>query len=50
MLHAGHHKLKLSKEDMHRITLWLDSNSDFYGSYENLAEQREGKIVQPTME
>ncbi len=50
MLQAGHNKLKLSKEDMHRITLWLDSNSDFYGSYENLADQTAGKIVQPTLE
>jgi hypothetical protein len=50
MLAAGHNKLKLSKEDMHRITLWLDSNSDFFGSYENLVAQAEGKVVPPTLE
>jgi len=40
----------LQPEDMHRITLWLDSNSDFFGSYENIEAQSRGEIVQPTME
>ncbi|MHC4507044.1 MAG: HzsA-related protein, partial [Planctomycetota bacterium] len=39
MLSAGHNKLKLSKEDMHRITLWLECNSDFFGSYDNIEAQ-----------
>ena len=34
MLAKGHHDLKLSDEDMHRITLWLDSCSLFYGVFE----------------
>ncbi len=50
MLVKGHHGLKLSKEDMHRLTLWLDCNSDFYGAYEKLAEQKEGKVVWPALE
>ena len=50
MLTKGHHDLKLSKDDLHRLTLWMDCNSDFYGSYENLAEQKEGKVVWPTLE
>jgi hypothetical protein len=50
MLAKGHHKLKLPPEDMHRITLWLDSNSDFFGSYENLEAQAKGQVVKPTME
>jgi len=50
MLAKGHNKVKLTKKEMHRITLWLDCNSDFYGSYENLKEQAEGKIVQPKLE
>lgn len=50
MLSKGHHDLKLSGEDMHRITLWLDCNSDFYGSYENLQDQWDGKVVWPRME
>ena len=50
MLAKGHNKLKLPPEDMHRITLWLDSNSDFFGSYENLEAQAKGEVVKPTME
>ena len=50
MLTKGHHDLKLSKEDLHRLTLWMDCNSDFYGSYENLVEQKAGKVVWPTLE
>jgi hypothetical protein len=49
MLSAGHHDLKLSKADMHRLTLWLDCNSDFYGSYENIQAQSKGEVVWPTL-
>lgn len=51
-LTAGTHKdrVTLSKEEMHRITLWLDTNSNFFGSYQNLKDQIEGKVVQPTLE
>ena len=34
MLKEGHHDVQLSGEDMHRIVLWLDSVSLFYGVYE----------------
>jgi hypothetical protein len=50
MLEGGHHDLKLSEEELHRITLWLDSNSDFFGSYENTEAQARGEIVLPTLE
>ena len=52
MLKKGHHDVKLSAEDMHRITVWLDSCSIFYGVYEKeggLAQLR-GEIVHPTLE
>ena len=49
-LGAGHHGVKLSQEDFHRLTLWLDCNSEFYGSYERTKEQAQGKIVFPTMD
>jgi len=41
----------LSNEDMHRIVLWLDSVSLFYGVYEQeggLAQLR-GEVAQPTL-
>ena len=52
MLKEGHHDVKLSDEEMHRITVWLDSCSIFYGVYEKEGglAQLEGKIVYPTLE
>ncbi|NQT50433.1 hypothetical protein HQ576_00185, partial [bacterium] len=50
MLAKGHHDLKLSHEDLHRITLWLDCNSDFFGAYKNTEAQARGEIVQPALE
>ena len=45
-----HHGVRLSKEDFHRLTLWLDCNSEFYGSYENTVAQARGQIVLPTLD
>ena len=50
MLAKGHHDLKLSKEELHRIALWLDCNSDFFGAYDNLQDQLDGKVVWPRLE
>ena len=45
-----HYGVKLSDEDFHRLTLWLDCNSEFYGSYENTVAQANGQIVLPTLD
>lgn len=45
-----HYEVQLSPEDLRRITLWLDSNSEFFGSYENTEAQARGEIVLPTMD
>jgi hypothetical protein len=50
ILTKGHYDMKLSPEDMHRLTLWMDSNSDFFGAYDNLQEQLDGKVVLPKIE
>ncbi len=52
MLKDGHHDVELTDEEMHRITVWLDSCSIFYGVYEQDGgiAQLEGKIVHPTLE
>jgi len=52
MLTKGHHDVKLSDEDMHRITLWLDSMSMFYGVFEKEGgeAQLRGEIAKPTLE
>ena len=49
-LSEKHYNVTLSEEDLHRITLWLDCNSEFYGSYENTAAQSKGLIVHPTLD
>jgi hypothetical protein len=52
MLVKGHHDVKLSPEELHRIAVWLDSTSPFYGVYEKeggLAQLR-GEIPKPTLE
>ncbi len=47
---SRHYDVKLSDEDRHRLILWLDSNSEFYGSYENIEAQARGEIVLPSLE
>ena len=34
MLERGHHDVKLSAEDFHRLALWIDCCSMFYGVFE----------------
>ncbi len=52
MLKKGHHGLTLPDEAMHRITVWLDSLSIFYGVYEKEGgeAQLRGAVVRPTLE
>jgi len=34
---------------LHRITLWLDCNSEFLGAYENAPAQARGEVVHPEL-
>ena len=45
MLASGHNKLKLTEAELHRITLWLDCNSDFFGSFLDVEAQCRGETV-----
>ncbi|MBN1124487.1 MAG: hypothetical protein JXA82_05725 [Sedimentisphaerales bacterium] len=51
MLTTGSHKdrVDLTQEEMYRITLWLDCNSNFFGAYNDLAAQAKGDIVLPDL-
>jgi len=49
-LDQRHHGLELPLEARHRLTLWLDANCEFYGSYENTKAQSRGDIVYPTLD
>lgn len=46
-LEKGHHGVELSKDDWHRLSLWLDLNTNFYGAYENTEAQARGELVLP---
>ncbi len=52
LLEKGHHGVKLPPEDFHRIKIWLDSSSMFYGVYEKEGgeAQLRGEIVRPKLE
>ena len=49
MLKKGHHDVKLTDEEMYRITLWLDCNTNFYGAYRDTDKQAKGEVVMPTI-
>jgi cytochrome c553 len=46
----GHHDVKLTPEEWHRFSVWLDCGSPFFGAYEQLEEQAQGKLVLPAVE
>jgi hypothetical protein len=47
LLAKGHHDVKLTADEMHRIALWLDCNSNFYAAYHDAPKQARGEIVPP---
>ena len=52
ILEKDHYDVKLSEEELHRITLWLDCCSVFYGVYEKEGGEAQllGEVVRPTLE
>jgi hypothetical protein len=50
--HLGpeHHDVSLSEEEMRRITLWLDCNSNELGAYTKVYDQKSGKLVWPQLD
>ena len=48
-LNPSHHEVHLDPEELRRITLWLDCNSNFYGAYHDLQAQGEGKFIPPAV-
>ena len=52
ILRAGHYDVKLSAADMHRLTVWLDSCSVFYGVYEKEGQEAQlrGEVAHPSLE
>jgi hypothetical protein len=50
LLDNGHHDVKLSPDELRRIIVWLDANSDFFGAYEDVEAQALGKVVRPKLQ
>lgn len=52
LLKEGHHDVELAPDELHRIVLWLDCLSPFYGVYEKEGgeAQLRGEVVYPTLE
>jgi hypothetical protein len=49
-LDERHYGVKLPEDDLHRIVLWLDCNSEFLGAYENAEAQARGEFVVPRLD
>lgn len=47
MLMRGHHGVQLTTDEMRRLSLWMDCNSNFYGAYYDIEKQARGEIVKP---
>ena len=45
-----HYGVELSADDFHRLVLWLDCNSEFYGAYEQPEAQSLGIHVRPSID
>lgn len=50
ILATGHNDVNLTKEELRSITLWLDTNANFFGSDTQLEDQLAGKTVYPPLE
>jgi hypothetical protein len=50
MLMNGHNKLELTPEELRRIGVWLDCNSNFFGAYFETKKQLLGELVVPLLE
>ncbi len=50
VLASGHYDVRLPANDMRCITLWLDSDSNFFGAYEQPEAQAQGEVVRARLE
>ena len=46
-LAKGHHDVKLPPDELRRLTVWLDCNSNFYAAYTDAERQARGEVVRP---
>jgi len=49
-LNKSHYDVELTPDELRRITLWLDMNSNELGAYYKVEEQRRGEVVWPKLD
>lgn len=47
VLSKEHYEVELTREELRRITLWIDCNTNFYGAYKQTEEQARGELIKP---
>jgi len=50
ILDKGHYDVSLSREELRRVIVWLDANSDFFGAYHQTEAQSRGAVVEPSLQ
>ncbi len=50
VLKDGHYGVELTPAEMEAFTLWMDTNCDFYGAYDEIDEQKAGQLVIPKLQ
>ncbi len=47
MLDEGHHGVRLPPDDRERLSIWIDANALFYGTYDPAEQQRQlaGELI-----
>ncbi|MDP6524853.1 MAG: NPCBM/NEW2 domain-containing protein [Kiritimatiellia bacterium] len=50
LLLKGHHKVKLTNDEMMRLTLWMDNNGMFFGHEDGIEAQANGELVWASLE
>lgn len=49
-LGKSHYDVEFTRDELRRITLWLDLNSNELGAYHKIEEQRRGEVVWPKID
>jgi hypothetical protein len=50
LLDKGHYDVRLAPEELRRVIVWLDSNSDFFGAYQQAEAHARGELVRPNVQ
>ena len=50
LLDKGHYDVSLSPDELRRMIVWLDANSDFFGAYHQTEAQSRGAVVEPSLQ